>query len=502
MGSTQSSSANIDKNDGQAIAKVQGNSYTTINYGNEARSEDNQTKDLDDCLKSLAFKEMEYRVTDVASAADGTCSWLLEHEKYVKWRSEDRGMLWIKGKPGAGKSTLLKYALNDLSQSRNQSMPKVEIISFFFHGRGNELQKTPLGLFRFMTRELLHRFPNQLLDIIEVFKRKKSASGSKEGIQWFQQELRDLLTTCICKILDYSALRIVVDALDECGDKAAVSLVDDFERLLLKCSSAPNGLSLLFTCRHYPITRSLGGDEICVEVENNRDIREYVNLKLHDGIQDDQELKEIQDVIIKQSSGVFQWVTLVLPNILQRGWDGASLLDIKEEIENTPEELDRLYDDIVQKLVNKERPRSLQLVQWIHCARRPLSLGELRWAMVVGMNPSYTSLEDCKLSKDFVQDDKKMERRVISLSGGLAEVKQYNSKSAVQFVHQSVNDYFFRTGFQKLNSSLEPNVQGIGKIHNHLSGSCLRYIAMIDYTAIESQRDDTLYTKFPLLEYA
>ena len=52
---------------------------------------------------------MNDRPNDIHVATEGTCEWLLLHEKYQNWVRE-RGLLWISGKPGDGKSTLLKYA--------------------------------------------------------------------------------------------------------------------------------------------------------------------------------------------------------------------------------------------------------------------------------------------------------------------------------------------------------------------------------------------------------
>src|SRR5690348_3456866 len=65
----------------------------------------------EDCLKSLAFPQIDMRYQDVGTGADGTCTWLLQHPTYRKWTDCHHGLLWIKGKPGSGKSTLLRYAL-------------------------------------------------------------------------------------------------------------------------------------------------------------------------------------------------------------------------------------------------------------------------------------------------------------------------------------------------------------------------------------------------------
>lgn len=80
------------------------------------------TSDEKACLQSLHFTEMHWRRNDVADPTPSTCAWLLEHPKYCDWLGQDRGMLWIKGKPGAGKSTVLKHALETAERETKKSI--------------------------------------------------------------------------------------------------------------------------------------------------------------------------------------------------------------------------------------------------------------------------------------------------------------------------------------------------------------------------------------------
>lgn len=100
-----------------------------------------------DCWRSLAFLGMDSRLHDIEAEATGTCRWISRHHVYTCWASCDRALLWIKGKPGSGKSTLLRYILNDVAATRGIGNDAL-ILPFFFHGRGTEMQRTPLGLFR------------------------------------------------------------------------------------------------------------------------------------------------------------------------------------------------------------------------------------------------------------------------------------------------------------------------------------------------------------------
>ncbi len=112
---------------------------------------------------------MDHRSKNIDLAAAGTCEWLLQHEEYQNWVADDRGLLWIRGKPGSGKSTLLRYSLDNIMVASNIG-DKSLILSFFIHGRGAELQRTPLGLFRSLLHQLLGQVPDSIPDIVSTFR--------------------------------------------------------------------------------------------------------------------------------------------------------------------------------------------------------------------------------------------------------------------------------------------------------------------------------------------
>src|SRR2546423_1442599 len=114
---------------------------------------------------------MHEREYDIRSQADKTCAWLLEHRTFLEWLAQRCGLLWIKGKPGAGKSTLLKYALRDTGKL-GLPQNRLVVASCFFHGRGAEIQKSPLGLFRSLLHQLLEQVPDWLYELTQSFEKK------------------------------------------------------------------------------------------------------------------------------------------------------------------------------------------------------------------------------------------------------------------------------------------------------------------------------------------
>jgi ankyrin repeat protein len=435
---------------------------------------------------------MNLRLNDIKDEAFDTCSWLLKHKNYTTWLSQHRGLLWIKGKPGAGKSTLLKYAIRECKQQESPKKPVVA--SFFFHGRGADMQKTPLGLFRSLLHQILDQIPELLPEFSSLFKKKCETEGKPgEKWKWHEGELRIILKDYIWRAPEAYLIRIYVDALDECGEAVARELVEYFQRLTSKAT-----LNVCFSCRHYPIVALEHGLTVCVEDGNHDDIVTYVRGKFESGFSEESEARELETTIVNKAKGVFQWVVLVVPSVLDLHWDGKSIKAIRHEIQKIPAALDSLYQDILERI--KDRTQSLQLMQWICFAKRPLLLEELRFAMAIDADTPYSSLRECQESEAYADTNNKMERRVKSLSGGLAEVKEQKNQKIAQFIHQSVNDYLIQSGLQKLDGSSENSV--IGRAQFRLSRSCIKYITMREVLSYSSENGRDFERRFPFLRYA
>ena len=450
---------------------------------------------------------MEVRQHDINHAADNTCEWLLKHNTFREWSGHKRGLLWISGNPGAGKSTLLKYALQKITNDESITQNKPIILFFFFHGRGTELQRTTLGFFQSILYQILDQVPSALSDLVQDFKRNCEAKGDPgEKWNWHEAELRSFLKQSIPKILEEHSIRMFVDAIDEGGDRVARELVREFQGLVAEpCTKSNSTFLICFTCRHYPIIEFEGEAKICVEKENYEDIVTYVRGRLTDN---NAEVSEIRDMIIERASGIFQWTRLVVDRAKELLLEGKVVKKVKEEIQQIPSDLHTLYRGLLERISQQERPEVLDLIYWMLFALRPLSLDELRFATAIQPDLPYRSLRQCQDEGILTDTNEKMERRVKSLSCGLAEIQVQKGTPVVQFIHQSVNDFLLEDGIKiLLDSNWESIDTAIGWAHYRLSRSCIRYIDMDEMRQQEinfweEDQCGSLMAKFPFLEYA
>ncbi|KAH0491908.1 hypothetical protein TgHK011_003310 [Trichoderma gracile] len=453
-----------------------------------------------DCLKSLAFERMQSRGNDIDRAVKGTCEWLLKHETCMSWAATHRGLLWIKGKPGAGKSTLLKHAL-----SKQRDMPSAAdndlVLSFFFHGRGDTLQRTPLGLFRSLLHQMLKQIPGALSDLVDSYQDKCREIGAPpEAWQWHPEELWHFLEASVPRVLGTRPVWLFVDALDECGEADAVDLAMKFKSLLDNLSSsAAQGTHICFSCRHYPIPPDLDGVlEICVEDENGDDVSAYVRQRLSATFV--REASSIADLITSRAEGVFMWARLVLERVLRLERQRASWGKIQDEICSIPPDMDSLYLEHIQRM--EDKAASLRLIHWLCFAVKPLSLVEVYWALAIDADCPHESLKECGSTEDYGSDED-MERRVIALSCGLAEsVTSTSQPSIVQFIHQSVKDFFVNKGLLVLDSNSATVDEAIGRAHFSLSRTCIRYCLMEEIARFKSVNGREWEAQFPFITYA
>ena len=444
---------------------------------------------------------MDLRANDIANAADNTCQWLLTHSNYVEWLQSKSSLLWIKGKPGAGKSTLMKYALRQ--EGRDQTV----IASFFFNARGSPLERTPIGLYRSLLHQLLRFAPDQLSKLAAIYKERCQLRGEVEmKWNWHEGELKDWLSDLLLT-LAVRPVRLYIDALDESGEAVATQLVEYCQSLVKKAFCAGNFLYICFSCRHYPIIATLDGFTICVENENSTDIKAYVQQRLEANSIEQRKAQLLSEEILKRAHGAFQWITLVIPRVLRECKCGKRIDTIQSNIRKLPPELHNLYGMILTEISDDERFESLKLMRWICFAFKPLSLREIRHAMAVDISTSYTTLQECTNTESYVETDEDMEKRVIDLSKGLAEVQVHRRRNFVQLIHESVKDFLVQDGLQRL----EMNSPGtaIGRAHLHLAWTCVRYLGIfsaekgdLDTNESISYNKQKLAYTYPLIHYS
>jgi hypothetical protein len=296
-----------------------------------------------------------------------------------------RGLFWIKGNPGAGKSVLMKYA----ARKMHERQPSELVLSFFIHGQGTELQKTPLGIFRALLNSMLENFPAYLAQLTEQFEDRETRFGGymDNRWNWTEKELQEFLSDVLTKGTKHQPVTILIDALDECGEDPAKSLLAYFRDLKKQVEQEKAQVKICLSSRHYPILGLSTIPAIHVEERNDKDIQWYTRERLKD-IQEKSKRKQIEEEILLKAQGGFQWVFLVTEIVINGNLKGFRAEKLQEELASCPITLRELYATILSSVPRAEQHQMVKLFQWVMFAERPLSAQELRDALATDKDMS------------------------------------------------------------------------------------------------------------------
>ncbi|KAH7191681.1 hypothetical protein BKA60DRAFT_471064 [Fusarium oxysporum] len=460
-----------------------------------------------ECLKSLSFPEQEHRCSEISYASE-TCDWLLEDYNYQKWMNTACGLFWVKGCPGTGKSVLMKFAVDTMNRRKSGEI----IASFFIHGRGIPLQRTPLGIFRALLNSLLMSFPKYLAELTEVFQDKQKRYGSyeqKNGWQWNEKELEKFLSRLLIEGTKEIPVVIFIDALDECGDHAK-SLLVSLKSLAENAEQEGSLVRICFSSRHFPILGHETMAMVYVEEKNDQDIRLVIEGRLKE-IQPVERRRQIEKEILLKAHGGFQWAILITNMVLEEDVVGTRTEDLLDIISTTPPDLDDLYDIILRGATKDKHKQMTKLFHWVAYTNRPLSAQELREALATDKDMAFITISQLRSQGNWSDDVSQFEKRVRHISRGLVEFQdrdvyeQYEPggeewNREAQFIHQSAADFVIQKFLTNIDTGLT-TTSTAGTAHFEISRSFLKYLALKDIRNKRNMSRKQLSAAFPLLPY-
>ncbi|KAI0138930.1 hypothetical protein F4776DRAFT_42914 [Hypoxylon sp. NC0597] len=479
--SSQGGSRGLTEHSGQGVLNRDGNFHTGGNFDashyhhnshvliqptfiNESPNnpEPKSTKEEKrrELLESLNFAQIDVRRTSIKIAHRNTCKWLLKTPQYREWLDtaefdKHGGFLWIKGKPGAGKSTLMKSAFSHAHRCFKKK--GVIVVSFFFNARGEELEKSTVGLYRSLLLQLLEEHPHlqRVLDSI------------RPGHQWNIESLKSLIEEVVCA-MEEASIVCFIDALDECEEQEVRDMLSFLQTISEQAASIRTKLRVCFASRHYPHITIQKGLDLVIEgrEEHEKDIADYLGTELRIG--HDRLAEQIRSELKEKALGVFMWVVLVV-DILNKEYDRGRKYRLRQRLKDIPGDLHELFRDILTRDHNNTRGLLL-CIQWVLFARRPLTSEELYFAIMSGMEPD--NLFNCHSEQEITRED--MQKYILDNSKGLAESTKSKAPT-IQFIHESVRDFLLKeNGLQKIWPELESNIHG--ESHEKLKQCCLAYL--------------------------
>ncbi|KAL4933770.1 uncharacterized protein BDV17DRAFT_67832 [Aspergillus undulatus] len=403
---------------------------------------------------------------------EGTGEWFPNHVRFTTWVSSSSSQTLIcPGIPGAGKTTMMSIVINHLR-------------SKFLHDPGTYRVKTGLA-FLYCTHgrqsdqqcdDLLGSLLSQLSleqDVVppsiqKLYKQHRHGRG--------RASRREITTELRATVAQYSTIFIVIDALDECEDNTTR------KRLLAELLELQqiSNIRLMLTFRPHIELNLRNAAQLPVRADE-QDVQRYLTGQLgclSRVVERDQTLQhDILGRIPKAADGIFLLAQLYMGSLKGKHTKKA----ICEELDRMGTGhtgLTQAYDGAFQRI---ESDLSRTLISWVLCARRMLTVNELRHALAIEPNTSRLDLANiCDLQE------------VVSGCAGLVVLDTLSQ--SIRLVHNTAKEYF-----QREVSKLFPDAE------TNIGRSCLTYLSYDVFKTGRCLSAESLTERvldYPLYDYA
>ncbi|KAF8343377.1 ankyrin repeat-containing domain protein [Amanita rubescens] len=393
----------------------------------------------------------------------GTCQWLLDDKRYISWKEQSNSFMWINGISGCGKTLICSTIIEDIKDIV-QHHPGTGLAYFYFD-INDKMKWTSTSLLSSLVLSLTAKSKNFLL-------LKKLYEKHDQLHKPTKSELLHLLM----KLLQlFQQAYIVIDALDEC---------DDYYQLFIQVVKVihewqlPHFHLLVSSRREQHIITSMGEcnpAEICLSVELvERDVISYICSV----VKEDYRLKrwsdivqqDIKNALISGANGMFRWVACQIEQLKYCQSETVLIQTLK----SLPKDLETTYDQILQRIHEKELSSAKVILLWLALGMRPFTQEQL--AIVVTFDPPNSTFSS-RMGLPHPDD-------VLQVCSSLITKTSYNT---VKLAHATVREYLINKPGKIGLSDLEAG-------HASIAHFCLSYLL---HSGWQTEKN-----AFPLLWYS
>ncbi|CZR67570.1 uncharacterized protein PAC_17469 [Phialocephala subalpina] len=421
-----------------------------------------------------------------------TGNWLTQESAGFKnWENVSNSFLWINGKAGSGKTILSSSVIKHLKSSYGGN-PQVALAYYYFRFDDQE-KPNIMTLSRSLIKQLYCCRPNTPEAVEALYKYCENGQSP---------DADDLRTALVATIRGFSAVYLVLDALDEYSlevseRKKVLDFIRQIHRVNLK------NLHILCTSRReadiekafkplFPAsaTGNTDVDLMAYRGKVDHDIGLHIDKTLASETYDDwsEELKmEVRQALVERADGMFQYISCQFDAL--RDLPGPRA--IREALRNLPEGLDATYDRIFQSIKPKYRKPVANILKWLAFSRRTLSVGELADIFILDHDrkPPFDEGDRLNLPESVL---KYLPSLVTKASGSLYYTRAIKRSGKVRLAHFSIKEYLISPrmaqGPAKYFSTTETEA------HLHISKACLAYHLHLSATILVTEEQCEHFT--------
>lgn len=393
---------------------------------------------------------------------DGSCRWLTDKQSFQNWvgLTTSPRFFWLDGEPATGKSTIAGHVIRFIEETNGNC-------AFFFFRHGDSAKSSISTLLRSLAWQMARMNLDIRQELLAMAEQGYYVDKADEGSIW-----RNIFAARILKLEWQQPCYWVIDALDECLNYQALfpllSFLEKQQPLRIFITSRP----VLATDRLFAQNKL---DRIA-ETISIRDSLEDIRLYLQANAEfwpaeDEDERDQLLTHILNRSNGNFLWTFLVLQELT----DTLSVQQAYEVLDSVPNGMDELYSRILEALMNNPRNRNIAkaILKWTVCSSRPLTIAELKEALMLDIKVTLPRLE-------------------LTLGSATGNLIYVDNDNKAQLAHQTVRSFLTRD-----RSPDHPEHDfTIVRSRDHLSISrvCLEYLRGSELKVPRNRRGSTSRT--------
>lgn len=410
----------------------------------EARSEE-------ECLLRALFETdptIDRRALQALKGAvlPGTCDWILERSKFIKWRNSTERLLWISGGPGMGK-TMLSVYLTEKLEGQSTGHPLV----YFFCDHRHNKRNNAVSILRGLVFQLTQLFPRLVSQILPAYRIKRNDLFTSFEELWnvFMRMVESFSQTEVLCILD---------GLDECEPGSLEVLLRKFSHEI----TATSPLRTIIVSREHPsslkvsLSRALRIRlDLDAKTDVSKGLEQYITTRVEELAYSrgyPGPLSEyVKRILREQSNGIYLWVSFVIEDL-----KSVEISEVEQCLENLPRGLDAIYERMLQQIPVSQQKYIRDILSCCIYSLRPLQLHELAAVLGIEATDSLTRVQ--------------VLRGKLSYCGHLLNVTDQ-----VTLVHQSVHDFLIQKSFELTVGAVSPwySLADEEKEHAWLVSSCI-----------------------------
>ncbi|KAJ5055078.1 hypothetical protein J3E74DRAFT_442389 [Bipolaris maydis] len=413
----------------------------------------------------------------------GTCSWILTHPAYLAWlTTEETKLLWITGEPGCGKTMLSAYLTDHLRLDHATSV-KPQVFFFFCDDKVKSQRDANAIL-----RGILYQIVQQHRKLIKYVKSRFEIDGPSLANSF--QALWELFLKIVANSTA-GAVRVIVDAIDECEVRTRNSFLNAIAQLVHESQDvyrqSRNCVKFLITSRpslgnSYNLT-GLMKNRIPIEEDQgvvSEDVKLVIRSKVGDIAKkfncDDETRNYLEQVLYSKSDQSFLWLNMVLHSLETSS--KASKRDFERIIDTFPQSLEATYNRFLRGISVGNREDAGKILRLLVGCSRHLTLLEINTAFSI--DQYHKSIAD--VANDLQLSISTTLQNVVGSFVRIRERNQSsNQESQVSLVHQSAKEYLTDLALRSSDRTVQSLAISSTNAALEIAQSCVQYLLLEEF---------------------